>query len=374
MRKIILFVCIIAYVFTACKDNNAYTLTGTFADSDQDGKVVYLQQLEFNLGARPSIDSTIVENGKFVFNGIAEEKPVVQFIVIGESIWTPFVFIAEKGKIELNFDPELKVAVKGTAMNNQYQQFVLEQTKIVEKMRSARNKFEDIKQTDNFTSGQRREFVEKFKELSEELESITFDFIKANITTPVGQYFLIDNMYSLNDNKLKELIALSASEFKQSDIVQRLETLIEVREATGVGKQFTNIKGFNLDGKEVSLSDYAGKGKVVLVDFWASWCGPCIYVMPDLVNIYRKYKNRGFEIVGVSLDSNQENWKKSTESLQITWPQFSNLQGWGEDGAVAYGINLIPNMILIDKDGKIIERQLSMETLSVRLEELLGEI
>jgi len=138
------------------------------------------------------------------------------------------------------------------------------------------------------------------------------------------------------------------------------------------GEKFIDVSGFNLDGQRVSLSDYAGKGKVVLIDFWASWCGPCIRAMPELISIYNEYKDRGFEIVGISFDNNKESWKKATEDLNITWPQFSNLKGWAEDAGIPYGVQSIPNLVLIDKHGNIIERNLKGNALRAKLEELLG--
>jgi thioredoxin-related protein len=94
--------------------------------------------------------------------------------------------------------------------------------------------------------------------------------------------------------------------------------------------------------------------------------------MPELITIYQQYKNKGFEIVGISLDESKENWNRATENLKITWPQFSNLKGWEEDCARIYGVNGIPHTILIDRDGKIIEHELDGFALKFKLEELLG--
>ena len=371
MKKIVLFLGIAACIFTACQDRNAYTLTGRFADNRQDGKTVYLQKLDSNFRVSDADDSTKVENGIFSFKGIAENVPVVQFIFINDSIESA-AFVVEKGKIEMNFDSVLNVTLKGTVMNNQYKEFKAKRDSMFEKMGSARMKYEEIKEAGNLTLEQFQEFKTTSKKQWEELGNIVFNYIKPDIKNPAGQYFLIDNQYCMKDDQLKELISLSTSDFQNSERIQKMKERIEKREATAVGKYFTDVKGLNFNGKEVSLSDYAGKGKVALVDFWASWCGPCIYYMPDVVKIYQQYKNKGFEIVGISLDINKDNWKKSTDDLKITWPQFSNLKGWDEDCAVAYGINSIPQTILIDKDGKIIERGLDADALRFELEKLLG--
>ena len=370
MKKIILFAGMAVCLLTACGDKNTYTVTGTFAANDRAGKIVCLHSLDSDFRIIGAGDSIRVENGRFVFKGIAKELPVVQFITMdGSDMFA--AFIAEKGKIKMNIDPDLKATVKGTAMNDQYRQFETEKTNMIEKWNTIRNKYDEIKATGNPTLEQFNEFDKTMKQWKDDLENIVYNFIKPNITTPVGQYFLLDNQYYLSDKKLKELISLATPDFKNLERIQKFEKRIEVREVTAVGKQFTDVKGFDFAGKEVSLSDYAGKGKVVLVDFWASWCGPCVNAMPGLVALYQKYKNQGFEIVGISLDSNKESWKKATGDLQITWPQFSNLKGWAEDCASVYGVNGIPHTVLIDKDGKIIERGLSEDALEFKLEELL---
>jgi len=364
MRKIILLAGIAVFIMTACQNQNTFTLTGKFANNEQDGKIVYLH----NPDSTNVIDSTKVEKDKFVFKGVAKETPVVRFVSVDESVM-PATFIVEKGKIEMIFDTVLKPAVKGTPMNDQYQQFETARASIFEKMQSFWEKYKDV----NFTSEQFQEYKDESKRIQDEIENIVYEFVKPNITNPIGQYFLIDNRFYLKDSQLKELISLATPDFKNSEIVQNLEKRIEKREATAAGKQFTDVKGLNFDGKEVKLSDYAGKGKVVLVDFWASWCGPCVREIPNVITVYQKYKNKGFEIVGISLDEKKEDWKKATDNLKITWPQFSNLKGWEEDGAVAYGVNSIPHTVLIDKDGVILERGLRGDALKFKLEELFGK-
>jgi len=371
MRKIVLFLGIAACILAACHDKNAYTLTGTFTSNELNGKMVYLRQLDSLFRINGAIDSAKIEKGKFVFSGIAKEQPIVQFITIVDSLGS-VPFVVEKGKIEMDFDSTLNVTVKGTAMNDQYQQFKLAQADLFGKIGVANNKIEDSKKADDLTSGQLQELQQPIKQLWEEMETDVYNFLKPNMATLAGQAFFRDNRYYLNDDQQKELISLATPDFKNLKSIQKLEERIEKREATAAGKQFTDVKGFNLGGKEVSLSDYAGKGKVVLVDFWASWCGPCRQAIPDVVKIYQKYRNKGFEIVGISLDAKKDDWKKAVNDLNITWPQISNLKGWEEDCAVAYGVDAIPHTLLIDKAGKIIEHNISDEALDFKLQELLG--
>ena len=335
MRKIILFLGILLYLLASCKDKNAFTLTGILSNSEMDGKYAYFLQLDSNFRIGQIVDSAKIVKNKFVLKGVAEEIPVVNFLSIAMSRPLDFVII-EKGTIEMIIDSAMQVTLKGTTTNEQYQNF--------------KNISGNEINGDNI-----------------------YNLIKPNMTNQLGQWYFLNAQYYLTDSQLKELISLSTPDFINKQSVQILMKRIETREATAVGKKFTDVKGLNFNDKEVKLSDYAGNGKVVLVDFWASWCGPCIADMPDVIALYKKYNSKGFEIVGISLDNNKDNWKKSTDNLNITWPQFSNLKGWEEDCAKTYGVNSIPHTVLIDKDGTIIERNLRGEALKNKLEALFGK-
>ena len=133
---------------------------------------------------------------------------------------------------------------------------------------------------------------------------------------------------------------------------------------------YINLKMENPEGQPVSLSDYLNKGKYVLVDFWASWCAPCRKQMPELVRIYNEYKNKNFEIVGVSFDTNRQNWINGLKEMDMTWPQMSDLKGWESPAVMLYGIQGIPHTILLSPDGKIIAKDLKGENLVNKLNDL----
>lgn len=124
------------------------------------------------------------------------------------------------------------------------------------------------------------------------------------------------------------------------------------------------------DGKKISLKDF--KGKVVLIDFWASWCGPCRRENPNVVAMYNRYKDKGFEILGVSLDRSKDPWVKAIADDKLTWPHVSDLKGWSSSAAALYGITSIPHTVLVDREGRIIARQLRGEVLGRKLEEVLN--
>jgi peroxiredoxin len=127
------------------------------------------------------------------------------------------------------------------------------------------------------------------------------------------------------------------------------------------GSKFPDFDEKDIDGKHVSVSDY--KGKVVLVDFWATWCGPCVHELPNVIKAYEKHHEKGFDIIGVSLDQSQDKLKGFLKDRKVTWQQFFDGKGWGNKLATKYGVQSIPATYLLDRDGKIIDKDLRGEAL-----------
>ena len=128
------------------------------------------------------------------------------------------------------------------------------------------------------------------------------------------------------------------------------------QKATEVGMPYREIVAWTIDGKEVRLSDYVGKKQLILLDFWASWCIPCIQEVPLLKKLQEKYKNQGLQIVGVSVDSDREKWQGALDKHQPAGIQISELKGWESVSRVDYGVQAIPFTVLIDASGKILAR------------------
>lgn len=137
-----------------------------------------------------------------------------------------------------------------------------------------------------------------------------------------------------------------------------------------IGTVVTDFAMADADGKDRQLSEWCGKGNYVLIDFWASWCGPCLQELPNVVSCYEKYHGKGFEIIGISFDNKKDAWLAAVKRLKMTWPQLSDLKGWKSLAAVTFGINSIPANILVDPQGRIAALDLRGANLGAKLEEI----
>lgn len=149
-----------------------------------------------------------------------------------------------------------------------------------------------------------------------------------------------------------------------------VEQVAKLKGTAGVGEVATNIKGKTPKGNTMSLTDL--RGKYVLIDFWASWCGPCRRENPNVVRLYNKYKEKGFDILGVSLDNSKAKWEAAIAKDKLTWHHISDLKGWASELSKPYGVRGIPYTVLVDKEGKIIGKRLRGASLEAKLKEIFG--
>lgn len=366
MKKTIIFgLLAVAALFASCSDKNTYTISAAFSGraETKDSTAVFLYG---DPKGTNFLDSTIVKDGKFTLKGI-QEKPIMAYVgmLVADRYPMMLPVVLEGGNISIKMNDN--ISVSGTPLND----------RMKAENDSIDQRFARLDQIYNaglpsINDEEDQQALElQVQEGHEKIMNGLVAFIKENIDNPLGSYFFINSAQMLTPDRQKEIIAIMPEEAKANEFVARLAAQIEAAELTEIGRKFIDVNGITPEGQQASLSDHAGKGKVVLVDFWASWCGPCIAEMPNVKKAYDAYKNKGFEIVGISLDGNKEAWAGAIKRYDMKWPQFSNLKGWDEPAAQAYGISSIPHTLLLDKDGIIIAKNLRGEEIANKLKELL---
>lgn len=349
--------------FAACQNTPSYKITGS-AEDIADGDTIYLQN--YTGGNLVKLDSAIVKNGTFTFTG-KQDTTVNRYITYMKGDKRRVVnFFLENGNIRVDLGEESKVS--GTPNNDAFQEFN-------DKFMALRKEMNEMYQKSKTDSTLTEEQVEAIMAEIEKKDSIGMDMvyqtIEANITNPVGIHLLPSYAYAFELDKQKALVEKIPAELV-NDRINKLKAHIETSEKTAVGQKYIDFSMATPEGDTVNLSDFVSKNKYTLIDFWASWCGPCRQEMPNVVEAYKAFKDKGFGIVGVSLDNNADKWKDAINTLNITWPQMSDLQGWNNAGAKLYGVNSIPATVLVDQEGTIVARNLRGDAIKAKLSELLN--
>ncbi len=347
----------------ACTGQPGYVVTGT-VEGAVEGDTVLLQEVSGR--QLVSLDTAIITNGTFTFKG-TQDSVVSRYVTYPKGNETLRMdFFLENGKINMALTKE-NYSATGTPNNDAYQ---VVRGKLNALNAKGKTLFESMADT-TLTDEQRAEKSKELNALEEEMTTITKEGINTNITNPVGVMLFKKNYYSLDNEECDALLQQIPAAYQNDEVIVKIKEITEKKKETAVGKKFAELEMLTPEGKPVKLSDYVGKGKVVLIDFWASWCGPCRREMPNLVEAYKQYKDKNFEIVGVSFDQTGDAWKDGIKKLGITWPQMSDLKYWNSEGAKVYAINSIPHTILIDGEGTIIARGLHGDELNAKLAEVI---
>ncbi len=362
------FIILLALALQACYNTPSYTISGTVTP-DMEEKTVIL--LSMQNGQMQIVDSTKVQGGNYEFKGSVKEPQMFNIQIIDKDQYLlNREIIVENTLISIQTD-SLSTHVSGTLNNELLQTLKDKEFELDYEMRKIWKKIENVTNIETLPENERKAFATAYTSYEQGREKVLLDFVRENINNIAGQSQLMYTLY-LPVDTLKSLLSLADTAALKTNSLKALQEKVGIIERIEIGQPFVDLRMSDPGGKLIALSDFAGKGKSVLIDFWASWCGPCRHDMPDVVRMYKKYKNKGLEIVGISCDTKKDAWKKAIGDLHMTWPQMSDLKGWQSEGCKLYAVNGIPHTVLLDPSGTIIAKDLRGDELEKKIAELVA--
>ncbi len=342
MKKLLILAAIAAMLIGCGKK---YTINGDV--SGLTGSVILINEKS------DTIHEATVTNGKFTMSGKADKTSVGFISNNGMPIAMLFI---EPGTITISGDMENGFDATGTICNDKNTAFNEEQMAYWERF---------------FNAGS----DEERQTIAEELKDRIQVLMDENLDNYFGLYLLTGILNEWDTDTVIAQLDKFSPEVQASELAQEIRKHAEIKSKTEVGKQYTDISLPDADGNTITLSSVVGEGKYVLLDFWASWCTPCMMELPYLVKAYENYNDKGFEIYGVSLDQKEADWKRAMEDNRMTWFNVSALENEELIQSInqTYAIESIPANFLIGPDGTIVAKDLRGTDVETKLAELFGE-
>lgn len=368
MKRFILSSAAALMLSCAFAQSTGYKISGK-ADFAKDGDKVYLADLQY-INFIPT-DSTVVKNKQFFFTG-KQNAAALKFVILmhnGKPLsMNDFILENENMQMELFNDSTKKPAdVIGSKSTELWREFCHFDNEYATQSETPLRILNDSTATEEC----KKIAKTKLDSIDNLQEAFRTKFICEHTPSSFSDMLFSYYYEALGAENQKTILEIMKSKNCDYPYYKNIIAQREVEAKIAIGKQYVDIALPGVDGKIIRVSDFVKKNKFTLIDFWASWCGPCRAEMPNVIKAYKEYHAKGFEIVGVSLDNNKAAWINAVKTLGITWKQMSDLKGWSNKGAAAYNIKSIPATVLINQKGEIIAKDLRGKDLLAKLAELL---
>ena len=374
MKKIVLLITTTLLIFSCnnLKDNE-FLING-LANGIENGKKVFVEIQDEN--GFTTKDTGVVENGKFELKGITSEIDLGFIRIENENISLPIIL--EKGKItvEIKIDTVQNSIIGGTKNNEKFQSFNDNSKIIARKIGKFKalnaNRIKEAKKVNDTTTV--NTIMKEYNSFQDELNKVSVDFIKNNpdcyLSVLLLENFIMREYISIDEIKnYFNKIDKSLLNTKSAKNIKTALAAIDKKPETETNHLAPNFTAPSPNGKTISLKE--SLGKVTIIDFWASWCGPCRAENPNVVALYNEFHSKGLNIIGVSLDKDAAKWKDAIAKDGLVWPQVSNLKFWDEPIAKLYKVESIPATFILDEKGNVVAKDLRGDELKAKVKELL---